>query len=199
MWRVLLLSVSLAACARPSPPAAAAPLLVPPTPSATPPVPAAAPPMPEQAPEPEAEAEPAPAPLRVCRPRALEKALAPFPKNLEFPELGPPTLTDLEPAPVKEGKLGDLDRGLAFFGPLDFDADGRVDRVLLYTSVDYWLWLVFVDRGHCHELVGEVEGYQVEAGKRDASGYRELAAWTYPIMGRRVRYRMSGKGYTLTP
>lgn len=162
-------------------------------------MPAAAPPVPEQTPEAEAEAEPAPAPLHLCQPREVEKVLAPFPKDLEFPERGPPTLADLEPVPMQRGKLGELDRGLAFFGSHDFDADGRVDRVLLYTSVDYWLWLVFVDRGHCHELVGEVEGYQVEAGKRDASGYRELTAWTYPIMGRPVRYRMSGKRYALMP
>lgn len=190
MLRELVVFACLTGCA----PTSVAPAAAPPAPA---PVHVSAP-EPEPAPQPESERVPVTA-LRVCHLKELDRVLAPLPKQLERPELGPPSLADLEPVPMKKGKLGELEHGPAFFGSHDFDADGRTDRVLLYTSVDYWLWLVLVDRGGCHELVGEVEGYQVESGKKDASGFRELAAWSYPLMGKRVRYLMSSKGYALVP
>jgi hypothetical protein len=146
-------------------------------------------------PEPEPPASALP---RVCNPVTLTETLSPYLRDLEMPALGPPTLLDLEAAPPPPGKFGDAGWS-GFFGPRDFDGDGRGDRVLAYTSVDYWLWLLFVERPGCIELVGSVPGYQVQAGSARHNGLSDIDALSYPVMGHIERYRYDGKGYVQRP
>jgi hypothetical protein len=70
--------------------------------------------------------------------------------------------------------------------------------VLLYTSVDYWLWFLFVTREGCTRFVGAVPGYQVEVLEAKSNGYRQLAAWTYPLQGHEERYELRGSAYVLS-
>lgn len=180
-------SVSRALAVAKEPPAAV-------TEPAAKPVPVAAP-AEEASVPPSAAVEPEPAPA-VCNAAALTAELAKFEKDLEHPELGPPTFADLEDwAESKPGRLGDLDRGLAFFGPRDFDADGKPDHVRLFTSVDYWLWFLFESRDDCVEFVGAVPGYQIEALSTKRAGHRELTAWTYPLQGHAERYAFRAGAY----
>jgi len=153
--------------------------------------------------EPEAVAEtgpdtalPPPRPSRpVCNRAELNTLLSTLPKDLEEPSLGSLTLEDLPEADATSG--APQSDSFGFFGSRDFDGNGKPDRVLLYTSLDYWLWLPFVAKRDCDQFLGAVPGYRVMLKKSKHNGMRDLASLSYPIQGHIERFQFDGKAYQL--
>lgn len=85
--------------------------------------------------------------------------------------------------------------GFGFFGTRDLDANGKLDRVVLYTSVDYWLWLLFIDKPNCEKFIGAVPGYSVTVQSTMHQGHRDLVALSYPIQGQNENFWFDGKTY----
>lgn len=112
-----------------------------------------------------------------------------------FVRCEPLSVRDLEAPPARSGKFGDLDQGNGFFGDLDVDRDGKPDRVLLYTSVDYWAWFVFVRDAGCLRFVDAVEGYQVDLLPAADHGIRRVRVLSYPLQGRIETLRFDGHRY----
>jgi hypothetical protein len=135
----------------------------------------------------------------VCASDRLDALLAELGKS--DGELGgfvrcePLSVRDLEAPPARSGRFGDLDQGNGFFGDLDVNRDGKQDRVLLYTSVDYWAWFVFVREASCLRFVDAVEGYQVELLAPVDHGIRRARVLTYPLQGRIETLRYDGRRY----
>lgn len=121
----------------------------------------------------------------------MNAILATLTLDLENPQLGSPKLSDLPDASPPEEETD----GFGFHGTRDFDANGKLDRVVLYTSVDYWLWFVFEQKPNCERFLGAVPGYRIDVQKTSHSGRRDLVALTYPLMGQNENYWFDGKKY----
>jgi hypothetical protein len=136
---------------------------------------------------------------RVCTDARLESLLAELGKSdgeLDgFVRCEPLSVQDLEAPPTRSGQFGDLDQGNGFFGDGDVNRDGTRDLVLLYTSVDYWAWFVFVRHKDCLRFVDAVEGYQVELLPKLSNGVRDVRVLTYPLQGRLETRTFDGKRY----
>ncbi len=76
-----------------------------------------------------------------------------------------------------------------------FDQNGRADHVLLYVSVDYWLWLFFRNDGNCQQFLGAVPGYTLTIQESSHNGMRDIVALTYPYQGHDERYEFDGQQY----
>jgi hypothetical protein len=96
----------------------------------------------------------------------------------------------LEDAPILEGQLGPSSP--AGFGvDRDLDGDGDADVVLVYTSVDYWRYFLFLRGEDCLRWVGAVDAYQLRLlGKKRRGALRDLEGFTYPLQGSRFVKRL---------
>jgi hypothetical protein len=131
---------------------------------------------------------------------ALLAALGHDDPALAKPRCRPLDVADLEivkPSPA--GHVGALELGAGFLGSQDVDGDGRMDLVLLFTSVDYWSWFLFRREPGCTRFVGTVEGYQVELLPSKHHGMRDVMVWTYPLQGRAERLVFDGSAYKPKP
>lgn len=203
MKRLVLAGVLLGACAS-NPAPSPTPVSAPEPRAVSEPAPVSVPaPVAEPAPEPEPEPEPVAAPepepepdlpaKTLCNRAEVNLVLKDLPKDLENPQLGHVKLSDLEVAPTtNEQEPGD---GFGVFGARDLDQNGKGDRVLLYTSVDYWLWLLFRNNGGCQQFLGAVPGYKLTIEKTAHNGIRDIVALSYPIQGQDERYEFDGKKY----
>lgn len=107
----------------------------------------------------------------------------------------PLAVEDLEEVRPSKLRFGDLDLGPGFFGDPDIDGDAKPDVIRLFTSVDYWGWLLFVrDRG-CLRFVDSVYAYQLEPLQSRHHGVRDLRVLTYPVQGRIEKRKFDGKAY----
>ncbi len=162
--------------------------------------------VPARAAEPESEAPPAacqpsapPLALRVCPDARLDALLREFERADR--ELGPVThcqaltVADLEPVEPAVSRFGDPTAPPGFFGDQDLDGDGRRDLVRLFSSVDYWGWLLFRREPSCFRFVADVEGYQVRLLPSKHGGLRDLEIFTYPLQGKLETLRFDGNGY----
>jgi hypothetical protein len=111
------------------------------------------------------------------------------------PRCRPLDVGDLAVVELLKGHAGDTGVGAAFFGDQDIDGDGRRDLVLLYTSVDYWSWFVFLRRSGCLRFVAAIDGHQVELLPSKHAGVRDVRVWTYPLQGRTERRAFDGREY----
>lgn len=122
---------------------------------------------------------------RVCDDARLRALLAELGTNdgqvTGFVRCQPLAVEDTEEVRPAIGKAGDTDLGSKFFGDLDIDGDRKPDVVRLFTSVDYWLWLVFVRERGCLRFVDAIDGYQVEPTKQKHHGMRDVRVLPYPL------------------
>ena len=72
------------------------------------------------------------------------------------------------------------DAGVGYWGPADIDGDGVVDRVMRFTSVDFWSHFLFLKKGDCLRYIGSLEGYQIEITRAKGATPR-ARVYTYPI------------------
>ncbi|NUP06897.1 MAG: hypothetical protein HOW73_12665 [Polyangiaceae bacterium] len=199
-WLIFTLSVGCTPAALPSDasiePTPPVPTVVA-TLSAAPSSPATAPSEPE--PEPTAEVERDPRAItsaEVCPATkdALLAVLRGYPKDFENASLGSVRVDDLHPEDRRaDGTFGETAEGPGYWGPIDFDSNGVEDRVLNYTSVDFWSYLFFIRKSDCWAFSGYLEGYQVELADKGKSA-RVL---TYPIGpdARIETYRFDGSRF----
>lgn len=184
----------------PSPPKSPRPAPLPalPEPSARPAEPDAAP----AAEEPDSSACKPRGPaleLRLCN----ESRLAGELRKLEgsdgeyegFVRCQPLSVEDLEPVEAREGRAGDTELGPGVFGDHDVNADGKPDVVRLYTSVDFWVWFVFVRERDCLRFVAAVDGYQVELRPGKHKGLRDVRVLPYPLQSSVETRVFDGKAY----
>lgn len=90
------------------------------------------------------------------------------------------TLADLsiERPRTEDAFLDDV--GPGYWGPADIDGDGVEDRVMRFTSVDFWSHHLFLKKGDCLRYAGSLEGYQIEV-TRAKGGSPRARVFTYPI------------------
>ncbi|MEZ4221932.1 MAG: hypothetical protein R3B13_13450 [Polyangiaceae bacterium] len=142
---------------------------------------------PPAAAEPNAETRPR---RRVCNPNELNAVLSTYEIDLE---LNPrtPKLSDLPDAGPPEAETD----GFGFHGPRDLNTDGKPDRVVLYTTVDYWEWLMFEQKPNCELFLGAIPGYRIDVQTTTHHGRRDLIALSYPLQGHLERFEFDGKRY----
>jgi len=152
---------------------------------------------------PPAKVEPPPAPnpdeLRiedVCSDsrRRLAEALGRYPRGLE--DSTPATVADLELEPPQTDSAFLDDVGPGYWGPTDIDGDGADDRMLRFTTVDFWSHVILLKKGDCWRYAGLLEGYQVEI-TRGKGGSPRARVHTYPVgpNSRVDAYRWSGSAF----
>ncbi|MFO0547538.1 MAG: hypothetical protein U0271_04065 [Polyangiaceae bacterium] len=90
------------------------------------------------------------------------------------------TVADLQPEPPRTDADFLSNSGSGYWGPTDIDGDGVEDRVMVFTSVDFWSHFVFLKKGGCLRYAGTLEGYQIEL-KRTKGGAIRARVYTYPI------------------
>lgn len=70
--------------------------------------------------------------------------------------------------------------GVGYWGAADIDGGGADDRILRYTSTDFWSHFLFLKKGECFRFAGSLEGYQIEVTRAKGATPR-ARVHTYPI------------------
>ena len=130
-----------------------------------------------------ADCPPAAPEPRYCPDQRLTEVLAEL-DRIPAVDVEPPSRplhpNDLELMPVEAGAVPVPNHGPGFFGSQDIDGDGISDVVLLFASVDFWRWLLFLQRETCLQYAGFIDAFQVSLAPQTHRGLHDLEVLRTP-------------------